>query len=82
MTTRINAPVAIVGAGPVGLTLALDLAARGIRSVIIEQRRPGEQPSVKCNHVASRTMETSGDWVLLTRFAALACPMITRTTSW
>ncbi len=50
-------PVAIAGAGPVGLTLALDLAARGIRSVIIEQRRPDEQPSVKCNHVSSRTME-------------------------
>src|SRR4029078_13356587 len=53
----ISAPVAIVGAGPVGLTLALDLAARGIRSVVIEQRRPAEQPSVKCNHISSRTME-------------------------
>jgi len=57
MTTPIVAPVAIAGAGPVGLTLALDLAARGIRSVIIEQRRPDERPSVKCNHVSSRTME-------------------------
>lgn len=49
--------VAIVGAGPVGLCLALDLAWRGIEVVIIEQRPAGEPPSVKCNHIASRTME-------------------------
>src|SRR6185369_11302134 len=57
MTATLTAPVAIAGAGPVGLTLALDLAARGIRSVVIEQRRSAEQPSVKCNHISSRTME-------------------------
>jgi 2-polyprenyl-6-methoxyphenol hydroxylase-like FAD-dependent oxidoreductase len=50
-------PVLIVGAGPVGLTLALDLARRGVPSMIVERRRSGEPPSVKCNHVASRTME-------------------------
>lgn len=50
-------PVAIVGAGPVGLCLALDLAWRGIGVVIVEQRPAGEAPSVKCNHVSSRTME-------------------------
>ncbi len=57
MTKSIKARVAIVGAGPVGLTLALDLAARGIDSVVLEQRHPHEQPSVKCNHISSRTME-------------------------
>lgn len=51
-------PVLIVGAGPVGLTAAIDLAWRGIPSVIVETRYPGEPPPVKCNHVASRTMET------------------------
>lgn len=30
-------PVAIVGAGPVGMAMALDLAARGIRSVVLER---------------------------------------------
>ena len=49
--------VLIVGAGPVGLTLALDLAARGIAVVVLETRHPGEPPSVKCNHVSSRSME-------------------------
>ena len=58
MTSRITAQVAIAGGGPVGLTLALDLASRGVDVVVIEQRRAEELPSVKCNHVASRTMET------------------------
>lgn len=49
--------VLIVGAGPVGLTLALDLAWRGIDVVVAEIRGPGEPPSVKCNHVAARSME-------------------------
>ena len=55
---RASASVAIAGGGPVGLCLALDLAWRGIDVVVIEQRAAGEPPSVKCNHVASRTMET------------------------
>jgi len=49
--------VLIVGAGPVGLTLALDLARRGIEVAIIEQRRKGDAPDPKCNHVSSRSME-------------------------
>ncbi len=49
--------VLIVGAGPVGLTLALDLAWRGIEVDIVEIRSRGEPPSAKCNHVSARTME-------------------------
>ncbi len=49
--------VAIVGGGPVGLTLAIDLAQRGVFVLVAERRRAGEPPSVKCNHVSSRTME-------------------------
>ena len=52
-----DTPVLISGAGPVGLVLALDMARRGVGSIVIERRRAGEPPSVKCNHVASRTME-------------------------
>jgi len=33
---RTQAPVAIVGAGPVGLTLAIDLATRGVASVVLD----------------------------------------------
>src|SRR6267143_3425959 len=49
--------VLVVGAGPVGLTLAMDLALRGISVTVVETRSAAEPPSVKCNHVSSRSME-------------------------
>ncbi|MDZ4104509.1 MAG: FAD-dependent oxidoreductase [Hydrogenophaga sp.] len=49
--------VVIVGAGPVGLTMAMDLAGRGVKVTVVEARRYAEPPNVKCNHVAARTME-------------------------
>jgi 2-polyprenyl-6-methoxyphenol hydroxylase-like FAD-dependent oxidoreductase len=52
-----NAPVLIVGAGPVGLTLAIDLAWRGIKVTVAETRPRMLPPEPKCNHVAARTME-------------------------
>src|SRR6187455_1485443 len=53
LTTR----VLVIGAGPVGLTLAMDLALRGISVTAVETRAAGEPPSVKCNHVSARSME-------------------------
>lgn len=53
----IQTQVLIVGAGPVGLTAAMDLASRGIDVVVAEIRRAGEPPNVKCNHVSARSME-------------------------
>lgn len=57
MTTYIDTDVIIVGGGPVGLVAAADLDARGIKTVVIERRPFLDAPNVKCNHVASRTME-------------------------
>lgn len=54
---KLNTDVLIVGAGPVGLTLAMDLASRGLQVVVVETRHYAEPPNVKCNHVAARTME-------------------------
>ena len=52
-----RAPVLIAGGGPVGCTLALDLAVRGISVIVAERNPPDVTPGVKCNHVAARTME-------------------------
>src|SRR3954454_24461046 len=52
-----EANVLIVGAGPVGLSLAIDLAWRGIDVTVVETRARAEPPEPKCNHVAARTME-------------------------
>ena len=49
--------VLVVGAGPVGITLALDLASRGIDVTVAEIRHRGEPPSPKCNHISARSME-------------------------
>jgi 2-polyprenyl-6-methoxyphenol hydroxylase-like FAD-dependent oxidoreductase len=48
--------VLIVGAGPVGLTLAVDLGRRGVRCTIVEQKpAPAKLPKMeRCN---ARTME-------------------------
>ena len=52
-----QAQVLVVGGGPVGMTLAMDLAWRGIDVIVAERRGAGERPNVKCNSVAARTME-------------------------
>jgi len=54
---KVKTRVLVVGAGPVGITLAMDLAHRGISVTVVETRAAGEPPSVKCNHVSSRSME-------------------------
>jgi 2-polyprenyl-6-methoxyphenol hydroxylase-like FAD-dependent oxidoreductase len=57
MGERLEADVVVVGAGPVGLTLAMDLAWRGVRVLVLETRNLGEPPSVRSNHVSARSME-------------------------
>jgi 2-polyprenyl-6-methoxyphenol hydroxylase-like FAD-dependent oxidoreductase len=53
----VTSDVLIIGAGPVGLTLAIDLAWRGIKVTVVETRAPGQPAEPKCNHVSARTME-------------------------
>ena len=57
MNRAIDTGVVVVGAGPVGLTLAMDLASRNIDVTVLETREAGEPPNVKCNQVSARSME-------------------------
>src|SRR5204863_10143092 len=56
-----QAPVVIVGAGPVGLALAGDLGWRGISCTIIE-KSDGESNQPKRDLVGVRTMEFCRRW--------------------
>lgn len=50
--------VIVSGAGPVGLCLALDLAGKGSRVLVVERKAEGTMTTVRCNHIAARSMET------------------------
>ncbi len=61
-----NTPVLIIGAGPVGLALALELGLRGIQCLIVEQR-DGKVTLPKMNTVNTRTMEFCRRWGVATK---------------
>src|SRR6185437_10137653 len=79
--------VLIVGAGPVGLTLALDLARRGIEVTVAECRFAHEPPRVKCNQISARSMEIFRRLGLSQRLRELGLPsdypndVVSRTTA-
>jgi 2-polyprenyl-6-methoxyphenol hydroxylase-like FAD-dependent oxidoreductase len=56
LSSALDTQVLIVGAGPVGLTLAIDLGRRGVRCILLEQKEaPQFLPKMeRCN---ARTME-------------------------
>ncbi|KAA9156024.1 FAD-dependent oxidoreductase [Amycolatopsis acidicola] len=51
-----RADVLIVGAGPAGLTLALDLAQRGVECVVVEAEEQ-RAANPRCNTTSARSME-------------------------
>lgn len=56
-----SAQIVIVGGGPVGMGLAIDLAQKGISSVVAE-RYPQPQPIPKGQNLTQRTMEHFWFW--------------------
>ena len=56
MHDRTNTDVLVVGAGPVGLTLAVDLGRRGVRCTLIE-KKPAPEFLPKMERCNARTME-------------------------
>ncbi len=73
MTVRLDAPVLIVGGGPVGLSCALELAWRGIESLLIEQD-DGVVRYSKMGGVAIRTMEICRRWGIASQVRGCGFP--------
>src|SRR6266571_2928360 len=69
----VDTQVLIVGAGPVGLTLAVDLGLRGVRCTLVEQKEaPQFLPKMeRCN---ARTMEIFRRMRLADRIRAAGLP--------
>ena len=70
--------VLIVGAGPTGLTLACELARRGVSFRVIEAA-PGPQPGSRGKGIQPRTLEVFGDLGIVDRVIAngrMAMPML------
>lgn len=69
----IETPVLIAGGGPVGLTLALDLGARGVRCTLVEKKdQPAFLPKMeRCN---ARTLEIFRRMGIVDRVRAAGYP--------
>lgn len=77
-SAALDTEVLIVGAGPTGLTLAIDLGKRGIRCILIEQKeRPAFLP--KMERINARSMEIYRRMGLSSKIRAAGlrpdCPM-------
>lgn len=71
--TECDVPVLIIGAGPVGLGLAVDLGRRGVPCLVVEQGDGGfEFP--RANAVNVRTMELCRRWGIAQDVRAAAIP--------
>lgn len=64
MTETIKTPVLIAGAGPIGLTMAIELADNGIECLLIEKTN-GHIDHPKIGTVVTRTMEFFRRWGLV-----------------
>lgn len=62
MKPAVDTPVLIVGAGPVGLALALDLAWHGQRSMVVEQGSGLGEVLAKAGGLNERTLEFCRRW--------------------
>jgi len=58
---RVDAEVLVLGGGPVGMGLAIELGQRGVRTIVVERYRE-PQPIPKGQNLTQRTMEHFHFW--------------------
>src|SRR5260221_8502554 len=73
-STSVDVPVLVIGGGPVGLTLAMDLGWRGIPVLLLEQRSQQRPDNPKCNTRTARRMEPFGRLGCAERIRAAGLP--------
>ncbi|HVQ62563.1 MAG TPA: FAD-dependent monooxygenase [Burkholderiales bacterium] len=72
---KIETPVLIVGGGPVGLALALDLGWRGVECLLVDElERDGYRTHPRANLINSRTMEFCRRWGVAARVKEVGTP--------
>src|SRR5258706_6013795 len=72
---KIETPVLIVGGGPVGLALALELGWRGVECLLVDElERDGYNTHPRANLVNSRTMEFCRRWGIAGRVKEAGTP--------
>ncbi|WP_100811188.1 MULTISPECIES: FAD-dependent monooxygenase [unclassified Microbacterium] len=54
--------VLVAGGGPIGLAVAIDLALRGVRTIVFEARLPDESFGPRTNQTNARSMEHFRRW--------------------
>ena len=72
---KIETPVLIVGGGPVGLGLALELGWRGVECLLVDElERDGYRTHPRANLINSRTMEFCRRWGVAARVKEVGTP--------
>lgn len=74
MAANLETAVLIVGAGPVGLSLAIDLGARGIDCIIVDQQKSVDVELPRASGLSSRSMEIFRRWGIVDKVAAAGFP--------
>lgn len=85
MQETLNVPVLIVGGGPTGLAMAIELGRHGLECVLAE-RHPSTRPHPRASVVNVRSMELCRSWGIADEVLARAMPLtpelgVTWTTS-
>ncbi len=65
--SKVDAPILVIGGGPVGMAMALGLARAGVRSIVIE-RRSRVSKQARAAGILPRTLEILAGWGVLGDF--------------